>query len=417
MANRRPDNRKSAKKRPAKKRPAKKRPQQRKKTVRSAPRRPDNRRGRVPAAPEREFDEDMLSEFSDETNEFYTDERPERREREKASKSERKPKKAKKQKEKRKPMSPTRRKIIRILSYAAIISVVLIVGVVLSLTVLFKTQAYEVTGVTKYTEEEIIDACGISKGENIFLAPKTAAENRLKKTFPYVEEADVSFKIPDTIRIGIEEAVEGYLVKVSDSSYLVISTKGRILNQIADASEYDLPIFIGPTLTSGEIGDYVSYEDKKVVEMIESITQTFADNGYQGITEIDATNTADISFTYDDRVKVRLGIPEELDYKVRTAMTIINENLDKNQTGTVTGVLDVSRCNKTKRSYFNEEAIHPTEVAPSEKPTEAASGGTSEEWSDDNYTGEDYSFYAYDNGYSYGYDGAYADYGAYNGEW
>ena len=394
-----------------KRRPNIKRPnQKRRKTVRKSAQEQRERRPRIPLMPEN--DEDMLSEFSDDTNTFYTDERVERKRR---KKEENQAKKEKKKAEKRKPMSPTRRKIIRILSYGAIIAVVLIVGVVLSLTVLFKTQAYEVTGNTKYTEEELIETCGIGKGENIFLAPKTPAENRLKKAYPYIEEATVSFKIPDTIRIAIIEASEGYLVKISDTNYLVISTKGRILNQLTDAKGYDLPIFIGPTLTSGEVGDYVSYEDESVLDMIESITQTFADNGY----------TADISFTYDDRIKVKLGIPEDLDYKVRTAMTIISENLDKNQTGSTKGILDVSRCNSTKRSYFNEQEIHPTEVKPTEKPTENGDGsGTAtdtggEEWVDNSYTYDEDNSYTED--YSYNSDsyvdyGYYGDYGAYNGD-
>lgn len=363
---------------------------------------PQRPRARRPQPRPIEDEEEMLAEFSDDTNEFYVDEVQEhrasgrRRDGHKNSSE-----KAKKPKKEKKPLSPTQRKLIRILSYGAIISIVLIVGVVLSLTVLFKTQAYEVTGNTRYTEDEIIAASGISKGENIFLAPKGPAANRIKKEFPYVEEADVGFKIPDSIRISIVEAVEGYLVKVSDGNYLVISTKGRILNQIDDASQYNLPIFIGPKLVSGTVGDYVSYEDETVLTMIESITQTFADNGYQGITEIDATNTADISFTYDGRIKVKLGIPEALDYKVRTAMTIINENLDKN--GSAQGVLDVSRCNSTKRSYFNEQQIKPTEaVKPTTAPTEAADG-----------TGYDDGYSGYD---SYNYDG-YGDYGVYQDDY
>ena len=341
-----------------------------------------------------------------------------------------KPSKPPKKEKPRKPMSPTRRRIIRIVSYVSIVAVVLVVGVILSLTVLFKTQAYEVSGNTRYTNDEIIDACGIDIGDNIFLAPKHPAEKRIKDTFPYIEDVSVNFKIPDTIRIAVEEAVDGYLVKLSDSEYLVISTKGRILNRISDPSEYDLPIFIGPTLTSGEIGDYVSYEDDKVVSMIESITQTFADNGYQGITEIDATNMADISFTYDNRIKVKLGIPEDLDYKIRTAMIIINDKIDSNTAVKSSGVLDVSRCNTTKRSYFDE--IAPT-VDPSEAATESStessgsgstdtgnSGGadigsgstdTGNSGGDSYYVPEEnYSYYDYGSGYAAG--DPYVDYGA-----
>lgn len=416
------------------------------------PRYEEARRDRRDDRPRRDDpyrDDDMLNEFSDDTNSFYTDEVSERERREqefvderdrrsrrkkgifgkgKKKKPSKNAKNAKKKPEKpRKPLSPTQRRIIRIISYVSIVAIVLIVGVILSLTVLFKTQAYEVSGNTKYTEEQIIEACGIKKGENIFLAPKRPAENRIKKAFPYVEESTVSFKIPDTIRIAVVEAVEGYLIKVNQTEYLVISTRGRILDRITDVSQYNLPIFIGPTLTSGEVGDYVSYEDDKVVTMIESITQTFADNGYQGITEIDATNMADISFTYENRIKVKLGIPEDLDYKIRTAMIIINDKIDSATTVKTAGILDVSRCNTTKRSYFDE--VTPT-VNPSEAPTEAAgasgaadngvSGDNSGTYNGDTYVPDDsYSYYSYyDDGYGgYVADDYYADYGAYTGEW
>ena len=324
---------------------------------------------------EREDDE-MLSEFSDDYNEFYVDEVAEgsRREREERSSRREDPRAAR-----RRPVSPLRRKLTRIISTVVIVGVILIVGVVLSLTVLFKTQSYQVIGNTLYLESDIIKTCGIEKGENIFLAAKGAAEERIVSRFPYVEEARVTFSIPDTIKIEITQAVEGYVFKAGEADYLVISTKGRVLNRITDASGFSLPIFIGPKLKSGEIGDPVVYEDDTILNIIDNITQVFSDNGYQGITEIDATDTANITFTYDARIRVKLGIPEDLSYKIRTAMTIINGNLDVNPAVKPMGVLDVSRCNKTKKSYFNEQDISPTEVSyyePTEAPTEE------EEWYD-----------------------------------
>ncbi len=354
--------------------------------------------------------DEMLSEFSHGDDDFFVDESQkgdERRRKQKNTKGGKNTKSAKAHKKssskrpdkphrERKPISPARRKLIRILSYTAIITVVLIVGVVLSLTVLFKTQVFEVTGTERYDRNAVAAATGITSGQNIFLAPKHLAERRIKKEFPYVEEARVGFRIPDTITIDIEEAVEGYLLKQTDTDYLVISTKGRILNKVNNAADYNLPTFIGPNPTSGEIGDYVKYEDDKVVSMIESITQTFADNGYTGITEIDATNMAVITFTYENRIKVKLGFPEDLSYKIRTAMTIISENLDKNG-ASVTGVLDVSRCNTTKRSYFNEGSLNPTTApvqdpsAPTEEPTEADTSseiGGDYVWTEGDYTAE-----------------------------
>ena len=301
----------------------------------------------------------MLSEFSDDYNDFYVDEVGEKEEIAEEKAPEEEPQEKVREHaaspSRKKPISPFRRKLRKILSFVIIIAVVIVVGVILSLTVLFKTQNYEVIGNNLYNESDIIDVCDIGEGTNIFMAPKEPAAKRIKASFPYFEDVKVGFKIPDTIKIEVTEAVEGYLVKISDNEYLVISTKGRILNRVADKSKYDLPIFIGPKLTSGDIGDYVEYEDETVVNMIENITQVFADNGYQGITEVDATNTASITFTYEGRIKVKIGIPEDISYKIRTAMTIITTKIDVNPDSQIRGTLDVSRCNDTKRSYFDED--------------------------------------------------------------
>lgn len=306
-------------------------------------------------AEEREMSgNDALSEFSDSSNDFYVDEIKERR---RSKAKQRREKKKQKKEEKKKPMTPTGRRIIRIVSFITILTVILVVGVVLSLTVLFKTQTYLVEGNTHYDEQEIIDTCSISVGENIFLAPKAPAERRIKEKFAYVEDVKVSFQIPDTITIRIEEAIDGYLVEYGEEGYLVVSTKGRILDKVSDISGYNLPVFIGPAPVSGEIGDYIEYEDAAVPVITDNITEVFVDNGYSGITEIDCKDTADVSFTYDNRIKVKLGLPEELSYKIRTAMTIITEKIDVNASVKVEGELDVSRCNVTKRSYFDEKPL------------------------------------------------------------
>lgn len=306
---------------------------------------------------------DLLGEFSEQDNEFYVDEVKEKKQ-----------KKAKKEttisQQKRKPVSPIKRKAKRFASFFLIVAVLLVVAIVLSLTILFKCQAYEVTGATRYSQEEIVDKCGIGKGENLFLAPKVIASNRIKNAFPYVEEADVSMKIPDTITIKITEAEESYLVKISDTEYLVISSKGRILNKVETPDDYDLPIFLGPEATATEVGKFIKYEDEKILDIINEISTVFVDNGYQGITEIDASNSANISFTYEGRIKVLLGLPEDLSYKIRTAMTIIEEKIDINKTTKVEGELNVAKCKQTKKSYFSEASLMDLVVPQNEENTE-----------------------------------------------
>ena len=181
---------------------------------------------------ERENEDAMLSEFSDDYNDFFVDEvsqKEERREDDRRARDPRgkrlrdrdrkprdrdrdrkprdrdrdrdeKPTEKEPESVRRKPISPLRRKLRRIFSYVAIITVVIVVGVILSLTVLFKTRNYEVIGNSLYNESDIIEVCDIPEGTNIFLAPKKAAAERIKASFPYIEDVKVGFRIPDTIK-------------------------------------------------------------------------------------------------------------------------------------------------------------------------------------------------------------------------
>ena len=307
-------------------------------------------------------DDDLLTAFSgrgSDDYELFVDEEKERRKVRQQQKSKAKqPKKAKP----KKPVTPFMRRVRNVLTSFAIVAVVLIICVVLSLTVLFKTQNYEISGSTRYTDEEIIKTCGITTNENIFLANKNHAEKRLIKNYAYIEDAEVSFSIPDTITIKVTEAVESYIVKIAETSYLVASSQGRILEKCESPDGYNLPLFICSDITGGDVGDYIEYEDKTTHDIINAIVTVFKDNGYTNITEIDATDTANITFTYDNRIKVKLGLPEDISYKVRTAMTIIIEKLDLNGSNTTEGELDVSNCNVTKKSYFREQSLIDAQV-------------------------------------------------------
>ncbi len=342
--------------------------------------------------------DDLLFEFAKKGKgddyEFFVDERAEKKQLKKQAKVEQKVIKKSKPK---KPVTPLMRKVRSIVASCVIVAVVLIICVVLSLTVLFKTQNYEVKGNTKYDEAEIISTCSIGKNENIFLANKNAASRRLVKAYPYIEKADVSFSIPDTITIEIVEAVPAYIVKLSDGVYYVTSSKGRVLEQIEDPKGYDIPLFLGSELSSAAVGDYIEFTDETTIDIIEEIVTVFVDNGYTGITEIDATDTANISFTYDDRIKVKLGLPESLSYKVRTAMTIITEKLDMNGANATQGELDVSNCNTTKKSYFRDQSLIDVQTKPTTSDSQTAT-----ENEDDTNTDTDAVEYV-DNDYD-GYD-------------
>ncbi len=311
----------------------------------------------------------------------------------------------------KKPLTQKQIKRRRILISVALFAVVIIIGAILSLTVLFKTEKIDVEGDEFYYDEQIIAFSNVTLQQNIFIGALNSTAQNIVDNLPYVEKAEIGFSIPDTITIKITDAVPSYVIK-SDDKYLIVSQKGRILDW-ADENTDNLPQLSCGELTASDIGSYVSFSDDNVPEILSDITESLRNNEVENITEFDVTDTANITLNYDNRIKINIGLPEDIDYKIRTAMKIITEKLDPNNTETVTGTLDVSTCNTTKTSHYKPETatVEATTTATEETTAPAEDYGNYSYSADTDTGGYSYGGDADTGGYSYGGD---ADTGGYS---
>ena len=327
---------------------------------------------------------------------FYVDETKGRKE------AFEKKKKAKKQKP---PLTPKQRRRRHVLTYSLIFTVVLIIGIILSLTILFKTEKINVEGNTLYEEDKIILLSGVQMEQNIFIAKFGSTPEKISDSLPYIEEAWVDFKIPDTITIKVKNATPAYAV-VSQNKFFIVSDKGKILSSTQQMPE-DLPLIVGVELTDDQIGKHIKFEDEKIGSTLTEIRQCCVDNGYEKITYINVSDPSKISMVYDGRIEIIIGLPEDVSYKLKTAMTIITQKLDLEGTAGATGTLDVSECNTTKKSYFKDGVIATdvnlptTATQPSTAPTEATTTPTEE--ATETTVDYDYTWTPSDDG---GYDGS-----------
>ena len=311
----------------------------------------------------------------------------------------------------KKPMTPKQIRVRRIIISASIFLAVIIIGVILSLTVLFKTEKIDIEGDEYYYDKQITAFSNVTLQQNIFIAALNSTPEKISENLPYVEKAEIGVAIPDTVTIKITNAVPSYVVK-DGSEYLVISSKGRILERAKDNSK-NLTELVCSDIKDKEPGSYLQFSDSNVSDILEGVAKSLEDNNVKKVTALDIKNLNDITFNYDNHITVKLGLPEDLDYKIRTAMKIIEEKLDPNKTGAIYGTLDVSTCAKNKMSRYKPADTEPPTTAPaSTSPTEAtqettiAAGGNDSGGTYDNGGG-------YDNGGSYDNGGVY-DNGGYD---
>lgn len=281
----------------------------------------------------------------------------------------------------KKHRTPKQLKIKRIIISTVILLVVLTVGIILSLTVLFKTEKIEVEGDQYYYEDQIIAFSNVQLQQNIFIATMGSTPENISKNLSYVEEADVSFSIPDTVKITIKNAIPSYVIK-NGNEYLLVSSKGRILDTVPENKD-NLPELKCGELKETKVGENVSFTDENVPDILETVSDSLIENEVKDITGFDVTNTANITLNYDNRITINIGLPEDIDYKIKTAMTIINEKLDPNGAKTITGTLDVSTSNTNKVSrYLPFEETLPSSTDP-QTTTAPVEYGSNYEWSQD----------------------------------
>ena len=99
----------------------------------------------------------------------------------------------------------------------------------------FGLKSIAVEGSTHYTDEEIIEASGLSVGQSIFsLKKKQAAENILR-AFPYVERVMVESPSFTSIKISIVEA-EPVAAVQAPGGWIILGENGKGLEKLPEDS-------------------------------------------------------------------------------------------------------------------------------------------------------------------------------------
>lgn len=243
-----------------------------------------------------------------------------------------------------------RRRRALLLFYFFTFITVIAAAVALSLTVLFKIDTIQVTGTSRYSAEQIIGACGIEKGENLFLAKTREAGAAIQQKLPYISSAKVSRRLPAKIVISVnEEPVSGALEY--NKKYAVIGTSGKVLELAAKMPE-NCPTIKGLKLSKAEVGKAIVYSDATQQTTFRDLTAAIADTKLEKVTEIDLSAPYKLQLVYDKRITMDLGLASDLNYKLRFAKSILDAGKIKENEK---GVLNLSVAAEDNNAFFDPD--------------------------------------------------------------
>lgn len=217
-----------------------------------------------------------------------------------------------------------------------IIAVVGIVFAVLVFNVFFNIQTVEVAGSTNYTADEIFEASGITVGDNMLRENTDRCSENITSKLVYVESAQVKKIYPNTIKITVEASVPFANVRTANGCML-ISQGGKVLEKLINPRSGIMEIEGAEADLTLEIGDRLVSVDENKTKDIYTLLEAFYNSGYEtgSVTNIDISDRSDVSFVYDGRILVRLGVISDIDYKLDFVSEIVTNQIGTGIRGTL----------------------------------------------------------------------------------
>ena len=258
------------------------------------------------------------------------------------------------------------------------------IGVVLSLTVLFKVETFRIENMDEstpantgiYTEDAILGALGVPVGENMFQFSAAQKEKSMVVSLPYLERVEIRRRLPSTLVIRVEPAVETWCAQ-SDSGWLALSDGLKIM-AIGETQPEGLPALLGLDIEAPVAGYYLKLATPNATATpapaasgvsssqtsstaSTSSPSTGEENGHDPLEDVnrllellwtyelkdDCTSIQfgeanELYFIYQNRAKVLLGTFNNLDYKLKFAAYLLHNEDGKGIGDTEQGTLDVS---------------------------------------------------------------------------
>lgn len=260
------------------------------------------------------------------------------------------------------------------MGYIAFLVLVLTGAAVLCLAMFFRTKSITVTGNDRYSDKELISASGIQLEQNVFSVDRKRTARQIEDAFSYLESVEVTPVLPTTMEIRVVESVPRLRVVNTETSYSLLSTRGRIIEQCVGLAEEGLPLVLGANFGWCKQGAYperlppevtnkrhkehrdATEEETEAVRVMQTLAYVVQASEAAGMAELDYIDVSDqlsTSVLWDKRVLIRLGTELDLEHKFLFVKTILEEELDEN----FTGVVDVSTLSRNARGYTRQLAV------------------------------------------------------------
>lgn len=222
-----------------------------------------------------------------------------------------------------------RKEIGRKVFYVAIgVSLTALIALV-CIVVFFGLKKVEVKGNSRYTKEQILDACGFSASDNLFGIDLKKAEKDIIKKYPYISKVTFKRVLPSTLIIKVTEDAPSYCAEIY-GDYFLLSEDLRIISKhdiYEDILVLDMPVIYLklPQVERAVQGERIVFDkDSNYDHIIEFLAELKKQDIYSRTDCIDASDRYHlVLYTDGSKYKIDIGTLDNLDTKIKFVKKVI----------------------------------------------------------------------------------------------
>lgn len=213
-----------------------------------------------------------------------------------------------------------------------LLSILLIFAAILvGCIIFFRVNTMVVTGNSRYTQEEVLAAAGVEKGDNLFTLNKYQIADRILTQLPYVDDVAISRKLPDTLIFEVTEST-GVAWVESGGSYWLLDDKCKLL-EVGDAALVQgKPQVLGLDPVNPTVGNVltVAPEQQDKLERLQAFLKAIRSRVMTGSLKsfIDLSSGNEIRFGYGENLTVIFPMNGDFDeetYELKLALETMDE--------------------------------------------------------------------------------------------
>ncbi len=211
-----------------------------------------------------------------------------------------------------------------------------VAAVVMALILFFRVETIRVEGEDHYSEQEILQASGLKRGDNMYLLNKAKAADRVTGTLPYVRNVRIYRELPSTIIVEVRESPVAGILITADGDW-VLNAEGKIMETRDPGTEYESAVIDGVRLRDPVVGRKAETnedESYRFDEMLRLLQELETKGLLDKVQAIHLGESDMMTMEYADRFVVYLPWGADYEYKLRGLEAVIDE-LEINETGTI----------------------------------------------------------------------------------